>query len=83
MSPNRFLVSVLYLLSLALLASAQSLSFLEPPTLWEDEASLQEYVVGQNMNVSWHSDFESTTLIVFQQRQDGSYASQVVAGTAS
>lgn len=75
------LIACASLILLADLSAAQyGLGFVSPDQSVSGNG-LPYYTIGQNVNVTWTTSLESTTLKVYQQRNDSSFAIQLLAGT--
>lgn len=76
------LVTAVIVLAIATFVRADSLAFLDP--LANTSTTLAEnieYDTGQDVDVRWSTDFEFTTLRLYQgPLDDGSYAQVVLAG---
>ena len=76
-------ISVVLLLgATARLAAAQTLQFTEPAAnALTALGATQNYTVGDDVRIAWQTDFEHTTLELWQgPLDDGSYVSRVLAG---
>ena len=58
-----------YIFTFAVFSSA--LKFVEPGLNSVSGNGLPYYTIGQNVTISWTTEFEQTDLVVFQRRPDG------------
>lgn len=82
MAARRF-ANILHLATFGVLTSAQSLAFLRPSfdRLDHSAIGLPEITAGQNLTIEWQSDFDLTSLLVYQSVADGSvFRTDVIAG---
>ena len=73
--------ALLQIASFAVFASAEKLAFKQPDLSLVTGNSLPYYTVGENVNISWTTPFKHTTLIVYQQREDGTFVAYILAST--
>lgn len=71
------------LLYLASFAIAQDLSFVRPrfDDLETNHDGVAQLTAGENVTISWESEFEFTTLTVYQEVETNLFQAEVLAGT--